>query len=67
MHDTDHWRFESWFAELTRLAAEQELRWCVSPSSSAHRLAFDQGLAPSEELMALKDMSEWRGCGCGGA
>jgi len=38
----------------------------VSVGSDIYRAAFDNGLSPDEELTALGDMSEWRGCGCGG-
>jgi hypothetical protein len=59
--------YELWLAELVQVAKQQELQWLVSPGTATHRLAFDNGLTPHEELTALKDMSEWRGCGCGGA
>lgn len=58
--------YESWLCELVRLAKELELDWLVAPTTNTHRAAFDDGLSPDEELAALKDMSEWRGCGCGG-
>jgi hypothetical protein len=58
--------YESWLAELVRIAKKQELEWLVSAESPSHRAAFDEGLSPDEELNALKDMFEWRGCGCGG-
>lgn len=59
--------YDAWIAELQRLAAEQDLQWLVAPGSAVHRKAYEQGLSPTEELFALRDMSEWRGCGCGGA
>ena len=58
--------YASWLAELARLARDEELAWLVSSEPLAHRQAFDDGLSPYEELSALRDMSEWRGCGCGG-
>jgi len=61
-----HLSYASWLAELARLAKERELEWLVSVGSDIHRAAFDKGLSPDEELAARADMSEWRGCGCGG-
>jgi len=58
--------FDRWFAQFARLARERELEWLVRAGSGPHRAAFDRGLSPEEELTALADMSEWRGCGCGG-
>lgn len=58
--------YESWLAELARVAEELELKWLVSSEPWAHKKAYDEGLTPDEELIALRDMSEWRGCGCGG-
>lgn len=58
--------YARWLQELQRLAAEQDLQWLVSARSASHRKAYESGLSPVQELFALKDMSEWRGCGCGG-
>ena len=58
--------YESWLRELVRAAKERELEWLISVESGIHRAAFDKGLSPEEELSTLADMSEWRGCGCGG-
>jgi hypothetical protein len=58
--------YERWLAELMRLARGEGLEWLIAPTSSAHRAAFETGLSPQEELQALRDLSEWRGCGCGG-
>lgn len=58
--------YARWLAELERLAREQELGWLIGCGADAHRAAFEKGLSPAEELAQLKDMAEWRGCGCGG-
>ncbi|MET0988074.1 MAG: hypothetical protein ABW034_21970 [Steroidobacteraceae bacterium] len=58
--------YERWLMELQQLAKMQDMEWLIAPRSDTHRAAFDKGLSPGEELAALKDMSEWRGCGCGG-
>ncbi|HKQ82938.1 MAG TPA: hypothetical protein VJS42_12165 [Steroidobacteraceae bacterium] len=58
--------YDRWLAALLRLARAQDVEWLIAPGSDTHRAAFDQGMSPEEELAALKDMSEWRGCGCGG-
>jgi hypothetical protein len=67
MIDVPERSYESWVAELASRARDLDLAWLVSEGPSAHRAAFDAGLSPEEELIALKDMSEWRGCGCGGS
>lgn len=61
--DTD---FDSWLARFRLLAREQDLAWVLAADGRAHAPAWLQGLSPDEELQALKDMAEWRGCGCGG-
>jgi hypothetical protein len=58
--------FHAWLEEFTRLAIEQDLEWLVASDPSLRRAAFEAGLSPDEELAALRDISEWRGCGCGG-
>jgi hypothetical protein len=58
--------FESWMAAFTELARDRGLQWLVDATGGTHRDAFDRGLSPDEELTALADMAEWRGCGCGG-
>ncbi|MEO8298692.1 MAG: hypothetical protein ABI574_12895 [Burkholderiales bacterium] len=58
--------FETWYAQLRECAEERDLAWTVCSDPAAHRPGFDAGLSPDEELMALADMAEWRGCGCGG-
>jgi len=58
--------FDAWFEELRRLAQAQDLAWLIACEPDTHRDAFAKGLTPDEELTALKDMAEWRGCGCGG-
>ena len=58
--------FDEWFARLRRLAAERDLVWLVSTQTELHREAYAQGRAPEDELNALADMAQWRGCGCGG-
>lgn len=63
--ETDE-RYAAWLAEFTRLALEQELDWLVPSDPEVRRAAFEQGQSPQEELAALKDICEWRGCGCGG-
>lgn len=59
-------RYETWLSELQLRARERELEWMVCSTHGAHRAAYDSGLSPDEELSALADMAEWRGCGCGG-
>ena len=66
MNTQSHLSYASWLAELACVAKERELEWLVSVGSDIHRAAFDKGLSPDEELTALADMCEWRGCGCGG-
>lgn len=58
--------YQRWLAELLQLAKTHDVEWLIAPASHTHRAAFDKGLSPEEELAALKDLSEWRGCGCGG-
>ena len=58
--------FEAWFEALQHLAREQDVEWLIAREDDTHRSSFERGLSPDEELTALKDMSEWRGCGCGG-
>lgn len=58
--------FDKWYDELGRLAGERGLSWLVSPQKDGHRAAFEQGLSPDDELNALFDIGQWRGCGCGG-
>jgi len=58
--------YKSWTMQLQNLAAKRNLEWVVSTQSNAHRAAYESGLSPDEELTALADMSQWRGCGCGG-
>jgi hypothetical protein len=59
--------YDAWFAELAVLAKERGLEWMVQKGAETHRDAFLKGASPEEELRTLADMSEWRGCGCGGA
>jgi hypothetical protein len=59
--------FDSWMQTLRALAAERGLQWLMDDSGGTHRDGFDRGLSPDEELTALADMAEWRGCGCGGS
>ena len=58
--------YEAWFEEFQALAEAEDLAWLVSTTGKGHRQAFEQGDSPTEELMSLADMAEWRGCGCGG-
>lgn len=58
--------YDAWFAEFVRLAREQELDWLVPCDPMAKKPVFNSGVSPAEELATLRDMSEWRGCGCGG-
>ncbi|MET0658819.1 MAG: hypothetical protein ABW110_11755 [Steroidobacteraceae bacterium] len=58
--------YEHWLAELQRLAKAQDVEWLIAPASHTHRAGFEKGSTPEEELAALKDLAEWRGCGCGG-
>ena len=59
--------YEDWLAELRRLAAARDLAWMIARDAQAHRGAFDAGLSADDELNALADMAEWRGCGCVGS
>ncbi len=58
-------RFAAWLAELHRLAGAEEIDWVVDGSGATHREAFDAGHAPAQEMVGLRDMAQWRGCGCG--
>jgi hypothetical protein len=58
--------FETWIEELRALAAEHDLGWAIATHSATLRLAYDEGHSAAEEFMAIKDMAEWRGCGCAG-
>ena len=57
--------YAEWFAELQKLAMEQDFDWLISENPQAHLDAFEQGATPEEELASLRDFGEWRGCGCG--
>ena len=63
MNDRD---YDTWFAELRRLAEQRDIAWMIQTDAATHRDAFAKGLSPDEEMTALTDMAEWRGCGCGG-
>ena len=58
--------FDDWFAELKNLAEEQGLAWALPCPTDSHRQAYENGRSPLDELTALADMAQWRGCGCGG-
>lgn len=58
--------FDQWMAQLRELAEERELQWLVSEPTIQLREAYDGGASPEDELAALAEMAEWRGCGCGG-
>lgn len=58
--------YDIWLADFNRLAIEQGASWLVPCEGAAPLAGYAAGLSPQEELSALKDMSEWRGCGCGG-
>jgi hypothetical protein len=58
--------FDAWLARLRDLAQADGVEWLIAREPDTHRESFAKGLTPDEELAALKDMSEWRGCGCGG-
>ncbi len=57
--------FAAWLAQLYRLAGAEEIAWVVDGSGRAHREAFDAGHTPAQEMVSLRDMAQWRGCGCG--
>lgn len=57
--------FVAWLDELYRLATAEEIGWVVDRSGTAHREAFDAGHTPLQEMVGLRDMAQWRGCGCG--
>ena len=65
MNQTPELSYPEWFAELQKLALEQEIDWLVSENPQAHQDAFERGATPEEELASLRDFCEWRGCGCG--
>jgi hypothetical protein len=66
MMSTPESTYEQWLMELQQLAEEQNLSWLISARAEGHRQGYDKGLTPEGELAALADLSEWRGCGCGG-
>jgi len=57
--------FAAWMAELHRLAAAEEIGWVVDRSGVSHREAYDAGSTPLQEMVGLRDLAQWRGCGCG--
>jgi hypothetical protein len=59
--------YEAWLTRFKRLATQRDLAWIVSTEPDAHRAAYESGLTPDEELTALADMGQWRGCVCGGS
>ena len=63
---TDDAAYADWFRRFRALAIEADLAWVLAADLAAHAPAWRLGLSPDEELQALKDMAEWRGCGCGG-
>lgn len=58
-------RFAAWLDELHRLADAEEIAWVVDRSGATHRQAYDTGSTPQQEMVTLRDMAQWRGCGCG--
>jgi hypothetical protein len=58
--------FEAWVAEFNRCAIERDVAWLASGSPETRRVAYESGVSPQDELEALADMAQWRGCGCGG-
>lgn len=58
--------FEQWLQRLRQLAEERELEWLVCGNGENFRAAYEADRSPEEELQSLADISEWRGCGCGG-
>ena len=68
--DAEGWmgarNYDSWFAELASLAHDRGLEWIVQRDAQILRDSYARGVSPDEELAALADMAEWRGCGCGG-
>jgi len=58
-------RFAAWLAELHCLATAEEIAWVIDRSGASHREAFDAGHTPQQEMVGLRDMAQWRGCGCG--
>lgn len=63
---TDPGGYADWLARFQTLAREADMAWVLAADGDAHRPAWQQGLSPDEELQALRDLAEWRGCGCGG-
>lgn len=66
MPDPADMSYDAWLNQFRRLARDADMAWLLSSDGTAHRPAYEQGLQPDEELQALRDMAEWRGCGCGG-
>ncbi len=64
---TDAGNFADWFFKLRELAETRNLAWLVSADGQNEREAFSKGLSPADYLDRFEAMSEWRGCGCGGA
>lgn len=62
----DELRYAEWLAQLRRLARAEDLEWVVDANGGTHREAFLRGASPIDEFIVLKDMGQWRGCGCGG-
>lgn len=57
--------FAAWLGELHRQAVAEDIAWAVDRGGAIHREAFDAGHTPQQEMVALRDMAQWRGCGCG--
>lgn len=57
--------FLTWYQQLQELAGQGGLQALVS-GPDGHLAAYQKGLSPDEELAELEELSEWKGCACGG-
>ena len=58
--------YDDWMARFRQRAIERQVEWLAECGPETYRPVFERGVAPEDELDTLADMSEWRGCGCGG-
>jgi len=58
--------YDEWLARFRQRAIERQVEWLAECSPETYRSIYERGVLPEDELDTLADMSEWRGCGCGG-
>ncbi len=58
--------FEHWWVRLRAEAARREASWLIGGERDFYRPSFEAGRSPEEEVEALQQVAEWRGCGCSG-